>query len=185
VTGGVKAFLEDKIQEGKGRVRMGELSCRIGFDAIEFDHSVPDKTPILIAEDDENDSHLLQRAIKKAGVLNVIHIVTDGEQAIDFLDRADRQKTSMPAFLMIDVKMPRKNGFEVLEWRRKHPTFYVLPTVVWSSSRVLSDVERAYRLGANTYFVKPSRFDDLQDLVTSIFGYWARSEKSVHLVTKG
>jgi CheY-like chemotaxis protein len=141
-----------------------------------------EESPILIAEDDENDAILLRRAIQKTNVKNPIKIVGDGELAIEYLSNAEKRIVPVPAFLITDLKMPRKNGFEILEWRRNNPKSILVPIVVWSSSKNLEDVERAYRLGANTYFAKPPTLPGLEQLIARIFAYWIDSEKA-HLET--
>lgn len=137
--------------------------------------------PILIAEDDDNDAFLLKRAIQKCPVQNPVRIVSDGELAIRYLTEAEQRITPVPAFILTDLKMPKKSGFDVLEWTRQREKFSLVPIVVWSSSRNISDVEKAYRLGASTYFVKPPNVTDLEKLVAKIFEYWVGSEKA-HLL---
>jgi len=136
---------------------------------------------ILLAEDDANDALLIKRAFAKSGIQNPIYVVLDGEDAIAYFTGegkyADRLHYPFPEFFITDLKMPRKTGFEVLEWLQQHHECAVVPTVVLSSSSQVEDIKRAYRLGANSYFVKPPDFGGLQELVKRIFEYWARSEK--------
>ena len=116
------------------------------------------KTPlsILLADDDESDIMLLQRAFKQAAIDNPVEIVRDGEEAIGFLSAPRLQPNDrMPALVILDVKMPRRTGMEVLEWMRAQPALSCLPVVIFSSSEHPADVERAYSLGANAYLVKP------------------------------
>jgi CheY-like chemotaxis protein len=137
--------------------------------------------PILIAEDDPNDALLLQRAIKKAGVRNRIHIVSDGEETIAYLggegDYSDRGKHPFPSFLWLDIKMPKKNGFDVLGWLQAHPKCSIIPCIVWSSSREERDVRVAYRLGANCFFKKPSTNEEMEKIVKQIFEFWNAAER--------
>src|SRR6267142_2285920 len=94
---------------------------------------------ILLAEDDENDVLIMRRAFKKANIINPLNLVCDGEEAINYLqgtgDYADRAKYPFPALLLLDLKMPKKSGFDVLEFIKTHPQFHRLVTVVLTSSR--------------------------------------------------
>jgi CheY-like chemotaxis protein len=132
--------------------------------------------PILLADDDENDVFFMERAFDQAQIPNPVHRVKDGEEAVAYLKGAgkftDRKKFPLPQFLLLDLKMPRKNGFEVLQWVRQQPGLKRLPIVVLTSSREDPDVNRAYELGANTYLVKPVRPDSLVELVKTITLYW-------------
>jgi CheY-like chemotaxis protein len=85
---------------------------------------------------------------------------------------ADREKHPLPDLLLLDLKMPRKNGFEVLEWVRQQPGLKRLPVVVLTSSMQDLDINRAYELGANTYLVKPANYEALVDLVKTLIQYW-------------
>ncbi len=137
--------------------------------------------PILIAEDDPNDALLLQRAVKKAGVLNPVHIVHDGEQAIAYLagegPYSDRNKHPFPSFLWLDIKMPKKNGFDVLGWLQSHPKCSIIPCIMWSSSREERDVRVAYRLGVNCFFRKPNSHEEMEQVVKLIFQFWGAAER--------
>ena len=137
--------------------------------------------PILIAEDDPNDALLLQRAMKKAGVNNPIRIVHDGEEAIAYLEGrepySDRKTYPFPSFVWLDIKMPKKNGFDVLGWMQAHPKCSIIPCIVWSSSREERDVRVAYRLGANCFFCKPSTNEELENVVKQIFEFWSAAER--------
>ncbi len=121
--------------------------------------------PILIAEDDPDDAFLLRRTFVKAQVANPLVFVGDGDEAIRYLSGLERfsahEEQPWPVVLFLDLKMPRRNGFELLEWLREQPPFGGLPVVVLTSSREPADVTRAYELGANAYLVKPSTPNDL------------------------
>jgi CheY-like chemotaxis protein len=120
---------------------------------------------VLYAEDDPNDVFMFSRAFKRATLPAELHTVHDGEEAIDWLDGngkyADREKFPLPDILILDLKMPKKSGFDVLEWARSKKEFQKLPVVILSSSDVPDDVQRAYRSGAMTYFVKSPAFQDV------------------------
>jgi CheY-like chemotaxis protein len=92
---------------------------------------------------------------------------------------ADRVKCPLPSLLLLDLKMPRKDGFEVLEWIRSQPDFFALRVVVLSSSEVQSDIDRAYELGANSYLVKPDEFENYLQLTEFINGFWLLFNQAV------
>jgi CheY-like chemotaxis protein len=129
-----------------------------------------------MADDDENDVFFMERAFDEAKVTNPLHRVKDGEEAVAYLtgtgNYTDREKFPLPHFLLLDLKMPRKNGFEVIQWVREQPGLKRLPIVVLTSSREDPDINRAYELGANAYMVKPVDFQAVQDLFQSIIRYW-------------
>ena len=140
-----------------------------------------DNFTILIAEDDPNDVMLLELAIRKNGITNPVKVVRDGEEAIEYLEGKgqykDRERFPFPSVIISDVKMPRRNGLEVVEWVRRHPTCSIIPIVMLSGSRIQNDVLSAYRLGANSYFTKPSTLHELSELLKLSFEYWTRSER--------
>lgn len=132
--------------------------------------------PILIAEDDPDDAYMLRRAFTKANVANPLVFVGDGDEAIDYLSGSGRFAAQddhpLPVVLLLDLKMPRRNGFEVLEWVRDHPGLGRLPVVVLTSSRQSTDLARAYELGANSYLVKPGSPEALLATVQGLGVYW-------------
>ncbi|HHY85352.1 MAG TPA: response regulator [Verrucomicrobia bacterium] len=132
---------------------------------------------ILHVEDDPNDALLFQHACARAGVRFALRSVTDGDEAIAYLQGtqgyADRQKHPFPQLILLDLKMPRLSGFEVLAWLRENDAFKSLPVIVLTSSNHESDIKRAYDLGANSYLVKPVGFDALVEVAKTISGYWA------------
>jgi CheY-like chemotaxis protein len=134
------------------------------------------KYTILVVEDDDNDAFLLDRALKKNGIVGPVQRVTDGVEAVAYLQGkgpyADRSLYQFPDVLFVDLKMPRMSGLELLGWLRDHPEFRVIPTIIMSSSRQNEDVRRAYHLGANTYFVKPTSFEELANLIKAVHDYW-------------
>jgi len=137
---------------------------------------------ILLAEDDPNDVLLLERAFAKAGFHKVLKIVRDGDQAIKYLSGqgiyADRQKFPAPFLLLLDLKMPGTDGFEVLQWLRREPNFKRLLVVVLTSSNLQADVDRAYDLGANSYLVKPVGFEEMANLVRRFEMYWTEINRT-------
>jgi CheY-like chemotaxis protein len=112
---------------------------------------------ILLAEDDETDVMLMRRALKDAGITNPLHVVSDGQEAIDYLtelQQAPGPSDRMPLLAILDLKMPRMNGLDVLQWLRSEPGTRCVPAIVFSSSAHQHDVERAYAAGANAFVVK-------------------------------
>ena len=137
---------------------------------------------ILLAEDDPNDVLLLQRAFHKAGLRERLKIVRDGEQAIEYLagrgEYCDREQHPLPFMLLLDLKMPGTDGFEVLQWLRSEPTLKRLLVVVLTSSNLQADVDRAYDLGANSYLVKPVEFDQMVNLILRFEAYWTEINRT-------
>ncbi len=142
----------------------------------------PSDYTILLVEDDPNDVLLIRRAFEKAGVVNPLSVVSSGEEAVSYLrgegKYADRREYPLPVIILLDLKMPRMNGFEFLEWLRAEPEFKKLIVVVLTSSRETPDINRAYEVGANSYLVKPVQMDDLIRIVRELHLYWlVMSEK--------
>jgi CheY-like chemotaxis protein len=132
---------------------------------------------ILLAEDDPNDVTLLQRAFQKAGLRDNLKVVRDGEQAIDYLigkgPYSNRDRYPLPFLLLLDLKMPGTDGFEVLQWVRAEAELKRLLIVVLTSSNLQADVDRAYELGANSYLVKPVEFDEMVNMIQRFEAYWS------------
>ncbi len=114
---------------------------------------------ILAVEDDPGDVFMLERAVKRAGIANPLVVVRDGEAAVEYLAGngiyADREKYPLPTVMLLDLKLPRRSGLEVLAWLRDQPGLKRLRVVVLTSSRESPDVNRAYELGVSSYLVKP------------------------------
>jgi CheY-like chemotaxis protein len=131
---------------------------------------------ILLAEDDENDVLFLQRAFAQAGITTPLQIARDGQAAIDFLaglgSRAERPSRQLPRLAMLDLKMPRKNGMEVLEWIRSQDGLCGLPVIIFSSSVDPGEMRTAYHLGANAFVSKPSGTPERTELARTIKGFW-------------
>lgn len=145
---------------------------------------------ILLVEDEPNDVFLIERAFRKCDFQHSLHSVNDGEQAVAYLggsrEFADRQKYPLPSLILLDLKLPRRSGLEVLAWLRGRPdTLKRLPVVVLTSSKQASDVNRAYELGANSYLVKPVAFDGLLELIRAVNGYWTRFNERPELSPSG
>lgn len=128
---------------------------------------------ILLVEDDHNDVLLIKRAFEKVKIANPIIVMNDGEEAISYLaGREPYVERALPMLVLLDLKLPRKSGHEVLEWLRQQQTLKRLPVVVLTASSESSDINRAYDLGANSYLVKPVTFDALVEMVKTLNLYW-------------
>ena len=128
---------------------------------------------ILAAEDEETDALLLRLAFEQARLPCELIVARDGEEAVRYLNGdepySDRIRFPMPCVVLLDLKMPRMDGFDVLKWIADHPQFKGLPALVLSSSTHDSDVERARRLGAREFLVKPHAFMELVQLVRDVY----------------
>ena len=133
---------------------------------------------VLHVEDDSNDVLLIARAFRKAEVAAQIQVVNDGEQAMHYLSGSnsfsERDRFPLPSLVLLDLKLPRKSGIEVLEWIRSRPGLRRIPVVMLTSSKQMVDINRAYELGVNAYLVKPVNFDGLVDMVKTIDSFWLR-----------
>jgi len=136
---------------------------------------------ILHVEDDPNDVLLIARAFRKVEVAARIQVVNDGEQALHYLSGSnsfsDRENFPLPSLVLLDLKLPRKSGIEVLEWIRSRPGLKRIPVVMLTSSKQAVDINRAYDLGVNAYLVKPVNFDGLVDMVKTLDAFWLRSNE--------
>jgi CheY-like chemotaxis protein len=143
---------------------------------------MPDQAVILLVEDREDDILLIQRAFEKAYINNPVQIVRDGEEAIAYLrgvgKYANRAEYPLPDLMLLDLKLPGIDGLEVLRWVREQPGLSCLRVVVLTSSDDMRDVNAAYRLGANSFLVKPMDFDDIVQLSKSLTTYWLRLSKT-------
>lgn len=133
---------------------------------------------LLVAEDDETDARLLERALRRSESEFKMVRVENGEQVIAYLEGrgryADRALYPLPRVVLLDLRMPRKDGFDVLRWRQGSPQRFRVPIVVFTSSSLSQDVERAYALGANSYVIKPTASDQLESVVRALHEWWAR-----------
>ncbi len=135
-----------------------------------------DRGPVLIAEDDPNDIFLLRRAFQKAGVGHAVVEAHNGQEAIDYLSGdgpyADRAENPFPALLLLDLKMPLMDGFDVLAWLHTQPPRKKLPVVVLTSSNQEKDIQQARQMGADEYRVKPQQFEELVEIVKQVRDRW-------------
>jgi CheY-like chemotaxis protein len=135
---------------------------------------------ILLVEDNIEDARTVQRVLKLAGVTNDLILVHDGDEAIAYLEGSapyeDRTNFPLPQVIFLDLKLPRVDGFEVLDWIRHHPDIRAhLLTVVLSGFDQIREINRAYALGAHSFLVKPCSRADVQNLTEVFTGYWDRS----------
>ncbi|MBD2130178.1 response regulator [Microcoleus sp. ZQ-A2] len=138
---------------------------------------------ILLVEDDPGDVFRIQRAFRKSNLDSSLEVVTDGEKAIYYLNGEepyqDRDRYPLPVLMLLDLKLPRRSGFEVLSWLRNESTIKHLPVVVLTSSDQPIDIERAYALGANSYLTKPPAPDALLEMVRVVGLYWLSFNRSL------
>lgn len=131
---------------------------------------------ILLAEDNENDIELILNALKEFNLINEITTVRDGVAALDFLSRRGDFKdipVGNPAVVLLDLKMPRMGGLEVIKAMKKDPKLKLVPIVVLTSSKLESDLMESYSLGVNAYVVKPVDFNEFMTAIKSIGVFWA------------
>lgn len=131
---------------------------------------------ILLIEDNLNDAELTIRALKKNNIANNIIHLSDGKLALDFLfgmgDYSSRNTNEKPKVILLDIKMPKITGLEVLEKIKSNTSTKTIPIVMLTSSKEHPDIERAYQLGANSYIVKPVDFDSFRTTVNDLGIYW-------------
>ena len=153
-------------------------ACDLNFRKVSTHTLMDEDFVILLAEDDVNDAWLVERALFRAGILNPVMVVRDGQEAIDYLKGkgpfADRTHFPLPTLALLDIKMPKKNGLEVLGWVRRNGGggLKLLPVIIMSSSSIQQDIDRAYQLGVNAYLVKPTAFDELVGTLKATTEFW-------------
>ena len=137
---------------------------------------MPDRALFLLVEDDEDQVNLVRRAFRKANIVNPLHVVRSGQEAMVYLEGAgpysNRDEFPLPKLVLLDLKMPGIDGFDVLRWIRRQPALCSLRIVVLTASNETRDVNLAYELGANSFLVKPVAFDDFVQLTQVLQGYW-------------
>lgn len=136
---------------------------------------------VLLVEDNIDEVNLIQRAMRKAGMNVPVRIVSDGDAAVDYLNGDgrffDRGQFPVPTLVLLDLKLPRRNGFEVLTELRRHAALGKTIVVVLTSSQESEDVRRAYAAGANSYLVKPIKPAAMQELMNRVRQYWLESNE--------
>ncbi|MBN1782699.1 response regulator [bacterium] len=135
-----------------------------------------DNRVILLVEDNPDDEVLTIRTLKKYHIMNEVVVVHDGSEALEYLfcegDYADRNPSVMPVIVMLDIKLPKINGLEVLRNIRQHEKTRLLPVVILTSSDEERDLIDSYQLGANSYVRKPVHFQEFQEAVRHLTLYW-------------
>lgn len=127
---------------------------------------------VLLVDDSLDDRFIFSRCWAKAEISNPLVEREDGQKAIDYLSAA--QGSDVPGLVLLDLKMPVRNGFEVLEWMRAHEYLKRVPVIVMTASEQARDVEKAYNLGANSFLVKPSSTEELAEILGAVKLYWFR-----------
>lgn len=131
---------------------------------------------ILLVEDNPQDLELAQRALRKANLTNRIHVARDGEEALEFLfcegPHSARRIEDTPKVILLDLKLPKVDGLEVLRRLKGDPRTRTIPVVVLTSSKEQNDVVESYHLGVNSYIVKPVNFDSFVGAVQQLGMYW-------------
>jgi len=130
-----------------------------------------DLREILLVEDNPLDIDLTRRAFAKRRLANPIVVAYDGEEAMNLIDRWEQGEPA-PALILLDLKLPKVDGLDVLERLKSHPVYKLIPVVVLTTSSEDRDVEKAYRLGANSYIVKPVSFEKFLEVAERIEVYW-------------
>jgi len=129
-------------------------------------------SPILIVEDRLTDLDLTKRALAKRRLLNPIQEARDGEQALDYIQRWEAGE-EQPVFILLDLGLPKVSGLEVLRQLKTNPSSSSIPVIVLTTSGEDSDIKEAYKLGCNSYIVKPVEFDKFMEVATQIEVYWS------------
>jgi CheY-like chemotaxis protein len=140
--------------------------------------------PILLVEDNEDDIFFMHRALKSAELRRPVHVVNDGELAIQYFRGegvfACRADYPLPCFVFLDLKLPKRSGIDVLQWVRSQPETQGTVVVILTSSSEPKDIEMATRYGANAYLVKPAKAPDLVEMVQAIKSFWFQYHQFVH-----
>ena len=143
---------------------------------------MPDQAVIMLADDSQDDILLIQTAFRKGNILNPLQVVRDGEEAIGYLKGegkyANRSEYPLPALLLLDLKMPRVDGLQVLRWIRQQPGLNYLRVVVLTSCDQMRGVSEAYELGANSFLVKPLEFQNFAETTRLLRDFWLATDKA-------
>jgi CheY-like chemotaxis protein len=146
------------------------------------DGAMPNGPTILLVEDESSDVLLIQRAFQKAGLQYRLRVVRDGDQAIQYLSGqgqyGNRERFPLPFLVLLDLRMPGTDGLGVLQWARAEPGLKRLLIVVFTSSELQSDIDRAYEAGANSYLIKPVEFEQMVHLIQRFEIYWTEINRT-------
>ena len=135
---------------------------------------------ILLVEDNEDDVFIIKRVFKKLKVTNRLNVVSDGQEALDYIfgegEYADADNPT-PGLILMDINMPRLNGFQVLERLKSHPTYKIIPVIMLTVSDRDEDIVRSFRGGAVSYIAKPMKFEDFVRVIEQFEIYWTLVSK--------
>jgi CheY-like chemotaxis protein len=159
-----------------------------GFDTLQMHSDDGSKRAILLVEDESSDAELVIRAFKKAGVLNPIRHLDNGDAALFYLQGADpyidREQDPLPALILLDLKLPGMSGLELLRWLRQQKNLRRIPVLVLTSETDPSYMEAAYDAGANSYLLKSPVPEEIDRVVTLITNYWLDLNESPMIVAR-
>jgi len=137
---------------------------------------------LLMLEDNPNDAELTMRALKKHHLANKVHLVKDGAEALDFIyaegEYSERELENQPKVILLDLKLPKVDGLEVLKRLKEDEQTKMIPVVMLTSSKEEEDIVKSYNLGVNSYIVKPVEFDKFMASVEKLGLYWLLLNKS-------
>jgi CheY-like chemotaxis protein len=141
-----------------------------------------DQALVLLVEDNDDEVELVRRAFTRGNVVNPLQVVRSGEEALEYLmgvgRYANRAEYPLPELMLLDLKLPGMNGFQVLQWLRQQESLRTLRVVVLTASDALTDATQAYQLGANSFLVKPVDFNEFVNITNAIQGYWLWTSRS-------
>ena len=150
---------------------------------------LPEFKTVLFADDSSGERLLFAQAGQKAGVRYKLQTVTNGHAAVAYLSGSgeyrDRARFPLPALLILDINMPELDGFETLKWVRSQAVFRSMPVVMFSTSSQSEDIQRAYKLSANSYLLKPANLSGLLQIVKMIEVYWLELNRPEHPLSEG
>jgi CheY-like chemotaxis protein len=127
---------------------------------------------LLLVEDESDDAFLVKRAFERAKIPCTVEVLTDGDKAVNYLSDGDRGRRPLPDLILLDIKLPRRSGLEVLQWIRSHPELDRLPVVMLTNSDEPQSIGTAYHEGANSYLVKPIKYHELEHMLPVMMDYW-------------
>ena len=134
---------------------------------------------ILLVEDAEGDARLIQRTLQIAGVRNPLRHISSGTEAMAYLAEAENGAKTVPAVLLVDVKLPGMSGFEILAWTRGRAAFLKMLRIVLSSLDDIPSIRKAYTLGANSFLIKPPRQQEFEELIKTFPANWILSSEGI------